>query len=217
MDFASLPLILLAAAPGRGGKKKNNHCLEVGGKSQSRRCRIETLLSPLHRVPVWLDGRSNRKAASCLCFPNRLLRSRTNRETFRLCFCWVCVGTSSLLPVWGLRVRMWVSEGKRKKTKKKREKLNTVFLLSLKCHERSADAPAGVEIELRASEPRSDAWLPQLPRATSCPKGKDLHFLLGRNGGMKVISITSNTLQQLEQPPAAHTHTNEHTHIHRWG
>lgn len=37
-------------------------------------------------------------------------------------------------------------------------------------------------------EPRSDAHRPPLPKATSCPKGKALHFLLGRNGGINVIS-----------------------------
>lgn len=56
--------------------------------------------------------------------------------------------------------------------------------------------PAGVEIQLRAVEPRSDAHHPQLPKATSCPKGKDLHFLLRRNTCINVISITHEAVVQ---------------------
>lgn len=56
--------------------------------------------------------------------------------------------------------------------------------------------PAGAEIQLKALEPRSDAHHSKLPKATSCPKGKDLHFLLRRNTEINVISITHKAVVQ---------------------
>lgn len=56
--------------------------------------------------------------------------------------------------------------------------------------------PAGAEIQLKALEPRSDAHHSKLPKATSCPKGKDLHFLLRRNRDINVISVTHKAVVQ---------------------
>lgn len=106
-------------------------------------------------------------------------------------------------------------EKKKIKRKKKRES-QTIFLLSLNCHERSTESACRSWDSAEgcgAQERRPPS--PWLPKATSCPKGKDLHFLLRRNTCINVISITHKAiLQQLshlsclirhQSHPAIHT------------
>lgn len=76
------------------------------------------------------------------------------------------------------------------------KKSQTIFVLSLNCHQQSAESACrdwDLAEGCRAQEQRPPT---QLPKATSCPKGKGLHFLLRRNTCINVISFNHKAALQ---------------------
>lgn len=120
MDLASLPLILLAAAPAL-----KNHCLEEGKSPKNRQSKIGTLCISTR----FLCDRTAQLIESLLVICVFLFliiwrdlsvgsEEKNKRGNISPCFCWVCSGTGSLLRA--LRVEMWVSGPRKEKKKKKR-------------------------------------------------------------------------------------------------
>ena len=136
MDSASLPLILLAAAP-----VLKNHCLE-GGKIQNRQGKRNAL--HLRSVPVWYDDSINRIGASYLCVFNHLEGSHCGVQKEKNKWGNILMFLLSLprhkLAATACPTCIEMLSFMRKEKKKKEKKAKQFFLLSLNCHERSPES-----------------------------------------------------------------------------